>query len=377
MDNSGIISQYGFEYQKLVFLYYAIQINNTDIITYEGQDDVEIEEEKTLWKFQTLKSLCQIKSGDVTLSIFKKIILNWLLKMEKAERFICISENSVLLPDESFIETFSKEIIESSKRKDALISKVKVKYSTQKNTDDLKADIGRLLSEAEFLTLNVDSLLEKSIKKFGELYCAETEPEVISRERYLMLCDNIHKNITQSILRKENYCLSYRNLFKEISTVREAINDLKYDVPFIEFKTRCHSIMTRVLDSQSDAVRQLKLVFPKNEQAVIQGLTKQMFYMDLRQHFVDINKEKEIIALEHLAKENYEITLQDFEGEGDVRTPYKTYSNTLKKPLSAPLPSESSSNFLYYRHGCYIHLTDTGIDEELKIKWGEIEDETN
>ena len=227
------------------------------------------------------------------------------------------------------------------------------------------------------MCLNVDTLVEESIKKFGELYCAETDPEVISRERYLMLCDNIHKNITQSILKKKNYALSYRNLFKEISTVCEAISDSKYDVPFIEFKTRCHSTVAKILDSQSDAVRQLKLVFPKNEQAVIQGLTKQMFYMDLRQHFVDINKEKEINALEYLAKENYEITLQDFEGYGDVRTPFKTYSDTLKKPLSVPLPSESSSNFLYYRHGCYIYLTDTGIDENLKIKWGEIEDETN
>ena len=377
MDNSGIISQYGFEYQKLAFLYCAIQINNTDIITYEGQDDVEIEEEKTLWKFQTLKSLCQVKSGDVTLPVFKKIILNWLLKMDQAEHFICISENQVPVHDEEFVDTFTKEIIDSSKRKDALISKVKVKSSTQKNTDDLKADIKKILTEAEFLCLNVDTLVEESIKKFGELYCAETDPEVISRERYLMLCDNIHKNITQSILKKKNYALSYRNLFKEISTVCEAISDSKYDVPFIEFKTRCHSTVAKILDSQSDAVRQLKLVFPKNEQAVIQGLTKQMFYMDLRQHFVDINKEKEINALEYLAKENYEITLQDFEGYGDVRTPFKTYSDTLKKPLSVPLPSESSSNFLYYRHGCYIYLTDTGIDENLKIKWGEIEDETN
>ena len=89
------------------------------------------------------------------------------------------------------------------------------------------------------------------------------------------------------------------------------------------------------------------------------------------------NKKEEINALEYLAKENYEITLQDFEGYGEVRTPYKTFRNTIEKPLSAPLPSESSSNFLYYRHGCYIHLTDTGIDEYLKIKWGEIEDETN
>lgn len=377
MDNSGIITQYGFEYQKLAFLYCAIQINNTDIITYEGQDDVEIEEEKTLWKFQTLKSLCQVKSGDVTPTVFKKIILNWLLKMEQAESFICISENKVPVHDGDFADTFTKEIIESSKRKDALISKVKVKYSTQKNTDDLKADIKKLLSEAKYLALNVNALLEESIKKFGELYCTETEPEVISRERYLMLCDNIHKNITQSILRKEEYALSYRELFGEISTVREAITDSKYDIPFMEFKKKSDATMTRILASQSDAVRQLKLVFPKNEQAVMQELTKKMFYEDLRQHFVDINKKEEINALEYLAKENYEITLQDFEGYGEVRTPYKTFRNTIEKPLSAPLPSESSSNFLYYRHGCYIHLTDTGIDEYLKIKWGEIEDETN
>lgn len=377
MDNSGIISQYGFEYQKLVFVYYAIQINNKDSIIYEGQDDVEIEEEKTLAKFQTSHSLCQVKSGEITSSIFKKILLNWLLKMEQAEQFICISENIFSLPDKGFVDNFTKEIIESNKRKDALISRVKVKYSTQKNSDDLRSDIKKLLSKAEFLPRDVDTLLEESIKKFAELYCADTDSEVVFRERYLTLCDNIHKRITQSILKKEKYSLSYRELFGEISTVREAITDSKYDIPFMEFKKKSDAIMTRILDSQADAVRQLKLVFPKNEHAVIQELTKKMFYEDLRQHFVAINKGEEINALEYLAKENYDITLQDFEGYGDVRTPFKTYRNTLDKPLSSPLPPESSSNFLFYRHGCYIHLTDTDIDEDLKIKWGDIDDETN
>lgn len=377
MDNSGIITQYGFEYQKLVFIYYAIQINNTDSIIYEGQDDVEIEEEKALAKFQTSHSLCQVKSGEITSSILKKILLNWLLKVEQAEHFICISENMFSLPDEGFVDTFTKEIIESSKRKDALISRVKVKYSTQKNSDDLRSDIKKLLSEAEFLSWDVDTLLEESIKKFAELYCADTDSKVVFRERYLTLCDNIHKRITQSVLKKEKYALSYRELFGEISTVREAITDSKYDIPFTEFKKRADAAMTRILDSQSDAVRQLKLVFPKNEEAVIHGLTEQMFYEDLRQHFVSINKQQEIYALENLAKYNYDRTLQDFVGYGIVRDPYKTYAKTIDKPLSSPLPPESSSNFLFYRHGCYIHLTDTDIDEDLKIKWGEIEDETN
>ena len=140
MDNSGIISQYGFEYQKLVFIYYAIQINNMDSIIYEGQDDVEIEE-NALAKFQTSRSLCQVKSGEITSSIFKKILLNWLLKLDSDKQFICILENEISLPDEDFADAFAKEIIESSKKKDALISRVKVKYSTQKNFDDLKIDI--------------------------------------------------------------------------------------------------------------------------------------------------------------------------------------------------------------------------------------------
>lgn len=377
MDNSGIISQYGFEYQKLAFLYCAIQINNTDIITYEGQDDVEIEEEKTLWKFQTLKSLCQVKSGDVTLPVFKKIILNWLLKMDQAEHFICISENKVPVHDEEFVDTFTKEIIDSSKRKDSLISKVKVKYSTQKNTDDLKADIKKILTEAEFLCLNVDTLVEESIKKFGELYCADSKSEVIFRERYLMLCDNIHKNITQSILRKEKYVLQYRDLFREIYATLEAISDSKYEKSFTEFKKRSSSTMSKILNAQSDSVKQLKLVFPQDEKSVLLGLTEQMFYEDLRQHFISINMQTEIRELENLAKYNYDSTLQDFVGYGTTRTPFATYKNTIDKPLSKPLPPENSPNFLYYRHGCYIHLTDTNIDEDLKIKWGEIEDETN
>ena len=74
-------------------------------------------------------------------NIFKKILLNWLLKLDSDKQFICILENEISLPDEDFADAFAKEIIESSKKKDALISRVKVKYSTQKNFDDLKIDI--------------------------------------------------------------------------------------------------------------------------------------------------------------------------------------------------------------------------------------------
>ena len=374
MDNSGIISQYGFEYQKIAFVYYAIQMSNADSIIYEGQDDVEIEDEKNLVNLQTGRILCQVKSGTITSSIYEKIILNWLLKIEQAEQFICVSENPFSLPTESFVEEFANRILESKKRQTALISQVKSKYSTTQNTDDLKADIKKLLEKTEIVCKSVDTLIEDSIKKFAELYCADTNLEIIHRERYLKLCDSIHKKITQSILHKEKYILPFRMLFLEISSTRESINDTNYDVSFIEFKRRSKSTMAKVLNSQSDAVKQLKLVFPQDDNAIIEGLTKQMFYEDLRQHFISIDKQTEINELEHLAKFNYDETLRDFVGYGETRTPYSTYKRTIEKKLSKPLPSENSPNFSYYKHGCYIHLTDTDIDEEIKIKWGEIEE---
>lgn len=376
-DNSGITSQFGFEYQKLVFIYEAMQINKEEYIIYEGQDDIEIDKENPIEIFETSKYLCQTKSGNITPTIFKKILLNWLLNLDKHTRFICVSENDFSFNDDSFADKFAKEIINSNNKENALISRVKDKYTTQKNIEDLKNDINLLLSKAEFLTYNIEKLVSESIKKFAELYCDDTSSKVIGRERYFQLCDILHKDIAESLIKKENYKLSFKTLFLKILSVCEAITDEKYDISYFEFKKRADSKIEEILESQSDAVRQLKLVFPGNDEAVISGLTEQMFYEDLREYFISINKQEEIKNLERVAKYNYDETLQYFAGYGEERTPYKTYYKTVKKNLPAPLPSDRSSSFSFYRHGCYIHLTDTGIDKDLKIKWGEIGDENN
>lgn len=377
MDISGIISQYGFEYQKLVFVYYAIQMNNSDSIIYEGKDDVEIEDEKDMVTMQTGRTLCQVKTGMITLPIYKKIILNWLLNIEQADRFVCMTETPFPLPEESFVEDFATEILKSNKKSGALISKVKSKYSTKKDANDLKTDINRLFTGADIRSKSRDTLINESIKKFAELYCADVDSSIIHTERYLVLCNNIHRKIDQSIINKARCTLTYQMLFQEISAACDAVNVSNYDISFTEFKKRARSTMERVLNSQSDAVKQLKLVFPYDNKSIIEGLTEQMFYEDLRQHFVSINKQSEIYELENLAKFNYDETLRDFAGYGEVRTPYSTYRKTVEKKLSKPLPSEDSPNFAYYKHGCYIHLTDTDVEEDLKIRWGDVKDETN
>lgn len=376
-DNSGIISQFGFEYQKLVFIYKAIQINNDEYIIYEGVDDIEIDKENPISTFETSKYLCQTKSGNITLPIYKKILLNWLLNLDKHTCFICVSENDFSFEDDSFADKFANEIINSNQKENALISRVKDKYTTQKNIKDLKNDINMLLSKAKFSTLNIEKLVSESIKKFAELYCEDTCSKVIGRERYFRLCDILHKDIAKSLIQKENYKLSFKTLFLKILSVCEAITDEKYDISYFEFKKRAGSKIEEILESQSDAVRQLKLVFPGNDKAVINGLTEQMFYEDLREYFISINKQEEIKNLECVAKYNYDETLQYFAGYGEERTPYKTFYKTVEKNLPAPLPSDRSSSLSFYRHGCYIHLTDTRIDKDLKIKWGEIDDENN
>ena len=50
MNNSGIISQYGFLFQRKVFVLYILEnINVKQRFCYEGKDDVEVASDKKIY----------------------------------------------------------------------------------------------------------------------------------------------------------------------------------------------------------------------------------------------------------------------------------------------------------------------------------------
>lgn len=81
MNESGITSQYGFLFQRKVFVLYVLEnMNVKQRFCFEGKDDVEIAADEKIYELDSSESNCvQVKSGQVDQSCFSKVVGNWLL----------------------------------------------------------------------------------------------------------------------------------------------------------------------------------------------------------------------------------------------------------------------------------------------------------
>ena len=81
MNENGITSQYGFLFQRKVFVLYVLEnMNVKQRFCFEGKDDVEITADEKIYELDSSASNCvQVKSGVVDQNCFSKVIGNWLL----------------------------------------------------------------------------------------------------------------------------------------------------------------------------------------------------------------------------------------------------------------------------------------------------------
>lgn len=377
MTNSGITAQYGFEFQKLAFIYYALKLAPENNIIYEGQDDVEISKPEQSVRFYQSNSFIQVKSGTVTNSILKKIFMNWLFSKGQPEQFICILENTMTIDYK--VQSFADEIIQDIKNtkvnsKASIVWKLNKKY--ENDAEALKNDLNILIQKAQFISYSLEELNEECFNQFASEYGADTSFLSVNYERFGELYSSINYRISRTILKKESYILPFKELQKIISDVREKINDACYDISFDKFKARSKEKVEKILTMNTESVKQLKLVFPDNSEAIVNGLVEQIFYEDLRLYYSNIEKDEEIYDMEYNAHSNYEDVLQEFNATGELETPYKLYKKTTMQTINSPLfPQLNSSGFKFYNRGCYIHLTDSEIDNDLKIKWGKTDED--
>lgn len=378
MPNPGTTAQYGFEYQKLAFIFYALKLAPENNIIYEGQDDVEMAKTERAVQFYQSNCFIQVKSGTITKPILKKIFMNWLLGTGCPDQFICIMENALTIDyqDQTFIDSIVEDIENANDgAKTSIVWKLNNKYQGASATS-IKADLSILIQKAQFILYSTEQLICECLKQFTSEYGADTTFESVNSERFMEFYSAINNRISAATLKKESLILPFKELQKIIFDVKEKINDKCYDISFDKFKTRAKEKVEKILAMDTESVRQLKLVFPHNPEAIINGLVEQVFYEDLRLHYSSIEKEADIHDMEFNAHSNYEDVLQEFDATGEQRTPYATYRETTKQIINSPLlPHQNSSGFKFYNRGCYIHLTDSGIDDSLKITWGETDED--
>ncbi|MCD8220933.1 MAG: hypothetical protein LUD07_01845 [Clostridiales bacterium] len=372
MNTSGIVSQYGFLFQRKVFVLHVLKnMGVNQEFYFEGKDDIEVDEKDKVYGIRSVSSTyTQVKSGVVEKACFCKIIGNWLL-LDSSERedFVLFLEKS--LKFEIIQEDIVKDIfifIQQSrdKKKSSIARQVYDKYKKDDNTlknEELERDIQTILARYETCTYSIDELDNKLEEVFFLDYCQDiVEYELAKKKRLERFLSFINQEINEAIKGKRSYSLIYPEFIKIITTINEEISDCVYKVNVAALKPRLTQKAKEIVEEKLQReVRQLYLV-NSQDRFVVKGIVNELFYKDFREIY-DGQKSMDISNIEEFAKENYDDVCYELGEEASATVKYFT---TIKRTIDSDILPKGS----IYTNGCYIYLTGDNVENEKQITWG-------
>lgn len=373
MNDSGITAQYGFLFQRKVFVLYVLEnMNVKQRFCFEGKDDIEIGMDEKIYKIDIESSNCiQVKSGIVEKDCFSRIIGNWLLlDSNEMDTYTLFIENE--LGFELSITNILNEMIAfiekgKDKKKTAIARKVYEKYKDDIENNEwkeLKKSVKAILENFKLDECSVDELDLRLESIFFNNHCQDiVEYELAKKKRLEKFIYYINRQIDDAIKNKKSYSLIFSELMRVMTSVCDEISDHSYKVDVTLLKPSLIEKAKKIVEERNDReVRQLFLVNPKNT-FVINGIVNELFYKDFRDVFAE-RKGIDISNLEAFARENYDNAGYEID---EISTPKELYDRTLSKPLDSDILPKGPM----YKNGCYIYLTGDKIDEEKQITWGE------
>ena len=371
MTNAGITSQYGFLYQRKVFIYYALSNAATNqSYTFEGKDDIEVSTEDGLFCIHSSSTgSIQVKSASIDEASFCKVICNWLL-MDELGHHTLFTENALSFTvNDSTVNAIIDYICNGKDKKKSSIARRTYDRFKEIITTDvslLSAKVLNLLQSYKQIVLGMDALDKRLEEVFFSNYCQDIkEYDLAKAKRLERFISYINQDIDNSIKSKSPYMLIYPNLIKTIMQVSDEISDERYVTNIPELKKKLKDDASRIVTERATReVKQLYLV-DNSDQFVIDGIVHELLYKDFREVYIT-QKEMELINLEQDAHENYETALFSLD-ENDSHIARKVYRETVKMPIAGSLLPDG----VVYRKGCYIYLTGDNIDEDFLITWGD------
>lgn len=378
MNNGGLVSQYGFLYQRMIFILYVLKNMHTNhVFTFEGKDDVEYaaSDSKLFSLHDSDDHYIQVKSGTINEECFFRVVGNWLLlDLEGRQPKYELAVENELTFDNTSPEQVKKFLVFTQKgqhkRKSSIARRVFEKYKNQiaKDSDGFCIEIEALLSNLQINALPMKTVEESLLCKFSEDYCGDILDYPLAKEKRLERFSLLlNGSIDNAIKAKRPFKLSYREFVQLVMQVKEEIADHKYTIDVLELKKKSQDLAKSMVEKRiSREVKQLFLV--KDEDAfVVNGIVHELIYKDFRDVYSP-QKAIEISNLEQSARENYDSVI--FSLGAEAKDPRKLFINTTDKSID--------SNFLpegpIYRKGCYVYLTGADVGEDYQITWGDQDD---
>lgn len=371
VTNSGLVSLSGFAYQMKVFLLLLSQTGNGQQVEFETLDDVVVSDIIDSSKpenhcFQRIKTYdgtikaVQVKQADVSASVSRKILYNWLLAYSiepSISSFVLYSEEGCAVSQAAFenAEKEYKTIENSAETSTALISRVKKIYDG--DFERFEKDYNYIVSNKSVVSCAVDSALSNVLQREFHATAGTIGPAFFDRrikELFNRICSRI---IDCALVRKAYICTNgeFEQLCEEIC---RDISPDRYEPDYQAFSKTAKPL---ILNEELKACREYQQLaycdLPVEQ--IIDHMRWEQYYENIRQHYLLDAHGDTIISIEGIAFYNHQGVITELQGM-DKDTPKLRLVKTKVIPITN-LENEFS------RWGAYVYLTRD--DTQNQISW--------
>lgn len=369
-DNGGIYSLAGFAYQIKVFVLNVLELKNGYTLEYETIDDVALkmaadkldEHEDDLCSIFTATSrrAIQVKKTQVTNSIAKKVVKNWILADKNnadIEQFVLVTDREVdmdVFVDLDVDEIF-KEVNAATGNK-SIDAKVKKIGYTETELKQKVRDIVSMSSIQKYE--NIDTEIENKFNDFFIRYGVSEATYYIRIKEFLQ---QITVEILDAVGNGQPYLLTYESMSKIKNRIVTNYTDEKWEPSFSQFRRLKKVNLEDLAVIKSREYRQLKTCESLKEEDIYRHLQWGEYYVNSKRGYYERGMAFFVEDIENTAYDNFCDAKMELRNRVED-TPDNRLIETKSKSNSKAVDEQ-------IRYGVCINLTSEDTDESIQISW--------
>lgn len=369
-DNGGIYSLAGFAYQIKVFVLNVLELKNGYTLEYETIDDVALkmaadkldEHEDDLCSIFTATSrrAIQVKKTQVTNSIAKKVVKNWILADKNnadIEQFVLVTDREVdmdVFVDLDVDEIF-KEVNAATGNK-SIDAKVKKIGYTETELKQKVRDIVSMSSIQKYE--NIDTEIENKFNDFFIRYGVSEATYYIRIKEFLQ---QITVEILDAVGNGQPYLLTYESMSKIKNRIVTNYTDEKWEPSFSQFRRLKKVNLEDLAVIKSREYRQLKTCESLKEEDIYRHLQWGEYYVNSKRGYYERGMAFLVEDIENTAYDNF------CDAKMELRN--RVEDTTDNRLIETKSKSNSKAVDEQIRYGVCINLTSEDTDESIQISW--------
>lgn len=369
-ENGGIYSLAGFAYQIKVFILQVLELKIGYVLEYETIDDValkmtadkmdEYEDELCSILTATSRKAIQVKKTQVTKSIAKKVVKNWILadkNNDDIEQFMLVTDREVVtdvFADLDVDEIFEEINVATGKK--SIDAKVKLIGYTEA---ELKQKVRDIVSKAIVQKYeNIDAEIENKFKDFFIRFGVSEATYYIRIKEFLQ---QITVEILDSVGNGQPYRLTYESMSKIKNRIVTNNTDEKWEPSFSQFRRLKKVNLEDLAVIKSREYQQLQTCESLKEEDIYRHLQWGEYYVNSKRGYYERGMTSLVDDLENTAYDNFCDAKMELRNRSED-TPDNRLIETKSKSNSKAVDEQ-------IRYGVCINLTSEDTDESIQISW--------